>query len=141
MAWSAVVSVQAPVQQPWLALHPCLGPWSAATLGRVLIAAASSAYHSFLKVMWPEFVASKILRNMLGSNNLVVDLPNSTETMLKLEETSSSSVPPSLISSKKYTTDDQDKHKYKLSLQNNKSRFIYHGSLLARGMLEALHHR
>ncbi|XP_061957325.1 type IV inositol polyphosphate 5-phosphatase 9-like [Populus nigra] len=61
--------------------------------------------------MWPEFVASKILRNMLGSNNLVVDLPNSTETMLELEETSSSSVPPSLISSKKYITDDQDKHK------------------------------
>lgn len=60
-------------------------------------------------------VASKILRNMLGSNNLVVDLPNSTETMLELEETSSSSVPPSLISSKKYITDDQDKHKYKLS--------------------------
>ena len=77
--------------------------------------------------MWPEFVASKILRNMLGSNNLVVDLPNSTETMLELEETSSSSVPPSLISSKKYITDDQDKHKYRLSLQNNKSRFIYHG--------------
>ncbi|XP_011000718.1 PREDICTED: type I inositol 1,4,5-trisphosphate 5-phosphatase CVP2-like isoform X2 [Populus euphratica] len=61
--------------------------------------------------MWPEFEASKILRNMLGSNNLVVDLPNSTETMLELEETSSSSVPPSPITSKKYITDDQDKHK------------------------------
>ena len=76
--------------------------------------------------MWPKFVANKVLRNMLGSNNLVVDFSNSTETMLELEETSSS-VPPSLISSKKYITDhDKDKHKYKLSLRNYKSRFIYH---------------
>ncbi|KAF9671250.1 hypothetical protein SADUNF_Sadunf12G0027900 [Salix dunnii] len=62
-------------------------------------------------VMWPKFVVNKVLRNMLGSNNLVVDFSNSTETMLELEETSSS-VPPSLISSKKYITDhDKDKHK------------------------------
>lgn len=75
--------------------------------------------------MWPKFVANKVLRNMLGSNNLVVDFSNSTETMLELEETSSS-VPPSPISSKKYITGhDKDKHKYKLSTQNYESRFIY----------------
>ncbi|KAG5233836.1 type inositol 1,4,5-trisphosphate phosphatase CVP [Salix suchowensis] len=61
--------------------------------------------------MWPKFVANKVLRNMMGSNNLVVDFSNSTETMLELEETSSS-VPPSPISSEEYITGhDKDKHK------------------------------
>ncbi|KAJ6359242.1 hypothetical protein OIU76_000878 [Salix suchowensis] len=48
---------------------------------------------------------------MMGNNNLVVDFSNSTETMLELEETSSS-VPPSPISSEEYITGhDKDKHK------------------------------
>jgi phosphatidylinositol-bisphosphatase len=66
--------------------------------------------------MWPKFVANKFLRKMLGSNNIVADFPNSTETMLELEETSStSSDQASLISSRKYITGDQGRHKYKLS--------------------------
>eukprot|EP00258_Populus_trichocarpa_P026146 XP_024442165.1 type IV inositol polyphosphate 5-phosphatase 9 isoform X3 [Populus trichocarpa] len=64
------------------------------------------------EVMWPKFVANKFLRKMLGSNNIVADFPNSTETMLELEETSStSSDQASLISSRKYITGDQGRHK------------------------------
>ncbi|CAK7324862.1 unnamed protein product [Dovyalis caffra] len=67
----------------------------------------------FNEVMWPtSSVANKILRKMLGSNNIVADLPNYTETICELEETSSTSSDQApLISSKKYITDDQDKHK------------------------------
>ncbi|KAF9667480.1 hypothetical protein SADUNF_Sadunf15G0027400 [Salix dunnii] len=64
------------------------------------------------EVMWPKFVANKFLRKMLGSNNIVADFPNSTETMFEPEESSSaSSGQASRISSRKHITDDQGKHK------------------------------
>ncbi|KAJ6295033.1 hypothetical protein OIU76_023014 [Salix suchowensis] len=60
------------------------------------------------------FVANKFLRKVLGSNNIVADFPNSSETMFEPEESSgaSSSGQASRISSGKHIADhDQGKHK------------------------------
>ncbi|KAJ6373743.1 hypothetical protein OIU78_029432 [Salix suchowensis] len=64
--------------------------------------------------MWAKVVANKFLRKVLGSNNIVADFPNSSETMFEPEESSgaSSSGQASRISSGKHIADhDQGKHK------------------------------
>ncbi|KAJ6760127.1 I INOSITOL POLYPHOSPHATE 5-PHOSPHATASE putative-RELATED [Salix purpurea] len=64
--------------------------------------------------MWAKLVANKFLRKVLGSNNIVADFPNSSETMFEPEESSgaSSSGQASRISSGKHIADhDQGKHK------------------------------